>query len=73
METSADLLALLQWHRGDPRASAWEEAFLTSVVRQIEAFHGAAPLSEKQWDKVWQVLDKLGADFPAAGSGDDDA
>ena len=62
METSADLLAILQWNRGDPRLTAWEEGFLTGMVRQIQDFHGAAKISPKQWDKIHQVLDKVAED-----------
>jgi hypothetical protein len=62
METSADLLAILQWNRGDSRLTAWEEGFLTGMVRQIQEFHGAAKISPKQWDKIHQVLDKVAED-----------
>jgi hypothetical protein len=62
MELSADLLPLLQWHRGDPRLTAWEEGFLTCMVRHIQTFHGAAKISPKQWDKIRQILDKLYAE-----------
>jgi hypothetical protein len=59
METSADLLNVLQWNRGDPRLSAWEERFLTSMVRHIQTFHGAAKITPPQWDKIHEILDKL--------------
>jgi hypothetical protein len=62
MELSADLLIQLQWHRGDPRLTHWEEGFLTGMVRHIEAFHGAAKISGKQWDKIRAILEKLDAD-----------
>jgi len=62
MELSADLLILLQWHRGDPRLSHWEEGFLTGMVRHIETFHGAAEISVKQWDKIRLILEKLDAE-----------
>ena len=59
MDTSADLLNVLQWNRGDPRLSAWEERFLTSMVRHIQTFHGAAKITASQWDKIHEILDKL--------------
>ena len=59
MELSADLLPILQWNRGDPRLTAWEEAFLAGMVRHIETYHGAAKISPKQWDTIRQILDKL--------------
>jgi hypothetical protein len=62
MELSADLLPILQWHRGDPRLTAWEEGFLTGIVRHIETFHGAAKISPKQWDKIRMILEKLDAE-----------
>jgi hypothetical protein len=71
MEASADLRELLQWHRGDPRASSSEEQFLTSIVRLIETYHGAAGLTREEWDKIWEVLDKLGTDFADTDNDDD--
>jgi hypothetical protein len=62
MELSADLLPILQWNRGDPRLTAWEEAFLAGMVRHIETFHGAAKISPKQWDKIRMILAKLDAE-----------
>jgi hypothetical protein len=59
MELSADLLPILQWHRGDPRLTPWEEEFLTGMVRHVQTYHGAAKISPKQWDKIWAILDKL--------------
>jgi hypothetical protein len=59
MELSADLLPILQWNRGDPRLTAWEEGFLAGMVRHIETFHGAAKISVKQWDKIRLILEKL--------------
>jgi hypothetical protein len=59
METSGDLLILLNWNRGDPRLTAWEEDFLTGMVRHIQSFHGAAKISPKQWDKIRAILEKL--------------
>ena len=62
MELSADLLILLQWNRGDPRLSHWEEGFLTGMVRHIQTFHGAAKISPRQWDKIRLILEKLDAE-----------
>jgi hypothetical protein len=62
MELSADLLPILQWNRGDPRLTAWEEAFLAGMVRHIVTFHGAAKISPKQWDKIRMILEKLDAE-----------
>jgi Spy/CpxP family protein refolding chaperone len=59
METSADLLPVLEWNRGDPRLTAWEEGFLVSMVQQIRAFHGAAKISRKQWDKIHAIMEKV--------------
>jgi hypothetical protein len=64
METSADLLNVLQWNRGDPRLSAWEEQFLTSMVRHIQTFHGAAKITPPQWDKIHEILDMLDKEPP---------
>ena len=61
-ETSADLLPILQWNRGDPRLTRWEEDFVTGMVRHIQTFHGAAKISPKQWDHIRLILDKLEED-----------
>jgi hypothetical protein len=62
METSADLLPILQWNRGDPRLTRWEEDFLTGMVQHIRTFHGAAKISPKQWDQIRLILDKVAED-----------
>jgi hypothetical protein len=36
LETADDLLHLLQRNRGDPRLTAWEEAFLTGMGDCLE-------------------------------------
>ena len=59
MELSEDLLLVLQFWRGDPRLSHWEEGFLTGMVRHIQTFHGAAKITPKQWDKIRAILDKV--------------
>jgi hypothetical protein len=59
IETSADLVTILQWNRGDARLTAWEESFLAGMVHQIQTFHGAAKISRKQWDKIHAILEKV--------------
>ena len=61
LDIAADLLPVLQWHRGDPRLTHWEEGFLTGMVRVLQTYHGKAKVSPKQWDKIRLILDKLDA------------
>jgi hypothetical protein len=62
LKTADDLLNMVQWSRGDPRLTRWEEDFLTGMVRHIQTFHGAAKISPKQWDHIHLILDKLEED-----------
>jgi hypothetical protein len=59
LDTAGDLLALLQWHRGDPRLTPWEEGFLTGMVRALQDYRGKAKVSPKQWDNIQRILQKL--------------
>jgi hypothetical protein len=59
LDVAADLLSALQFWRGDPRLNAWEEGFLTSLVRLIQTTEGKAKITPKQWDKIHQILDKM--------------
>jgi hypothetical protein len=62
LETSDDLLNLLEWNRGDPRLTAWEEAFLTGMVRTLQKYRGKVAPTPKQWTKIRVILDKLEAE-----------
>ena len=66
LEANDDLLHLLQWNRGDPRLTAWEEAFLTGMVRTLQKYRGKVAPTPKQWDNITKVLDKLASDNPPA-------
>jgi hypothetical protein len=59
MALSQALLGLLQYWRGDPRMSHWEEYFYTSMVRIIQEYHGAAKITPKQLNKIQQIAEKL--------------
>ena len=50
---------ILQFWRGDPRLNAWEEGFLTSLVRLLQSTRGRAKITPKQWNKLHQILDKM--------------
>jgi hypothetical protein len=62
LEVAEDLLNVLQFWRGDPRLNYWEEGFLTSLVRLLQATRGRAKITPKQWDKIHQILDKMDRD-----------
>ena len=63
LDIASDLLPILQWNRGDPRLTHWEEGFLTGMVRVLQTYQGKAKVSPKQWDKIRLILDKV--DQPA--------
>ena len=67
LEVSDDLADHLRWIRGDPRLSAWEESFLAGIATLIRQTEGRCRLTEKQWDKFWQISAKV------AAADDDDA
>ena len=58
-ETAAYLAAMIRELRGDPRLSAWEEGFFASVEGVIRQTGGRVQLSRKQWEKAWQIRDRL--------------
>lgn len=62
LEATDDLLHLLQWHRGDPKLTAWEEAFLAGMVRTLQKYRGKVPPSPKQWDQIRSVVARLDTD-----------
>lgn len=55
---SWDLAGQLEWLRGDPQLTAWEEGFLSGMVRQIRATEGGCRISEKQWKVIRRIQDK---------------
>jgi hypothetical protein len=62
LDVAEDLLQILQYWRGDPRLNAWEEGFLTSIVRLLQTTRGKVKITPKQWDKIHQILDKMARD-----------
>lgn len=66
LETADDLLNVLDWNRGDPRLTAWEEGFLTGMVRTLQKYRGKVAPTPKQWDNITKILDKLASDNPPA-------
>ena len=62
LDVAEDLLNILQFWRGDPQLSPWEEGFLTSLVRLLQSTQGRAKITPKQWDKIHQILDKMDRD-----------
>jgi hypothetical protein len=62
LEATDDLLHLLQWNRGDPRLTAWEEAFLARMVRTQQKYRGKVPPTPKQWDQIPSVMARLDMD-----------
>ena len=62
LETADDLLNVMQWSRGDPRLTAWEEDFLTGMVRMLQKYRGKVPPTPSQWDQIRRILDKVAED-----------
>jgi hypothetical protein len=61
LETTEDLRNQLDWYRGDPRLTAWEEAFLTGIVRMLQTYHGTVEPTRKQWAVIRTLQEKLEA------------
>jgi hypothetical protein len=60
------------WVRGDPKLSAWEEAFATSIFHGLDA-ENRRFLSGKQKAIVWEIGAKVGfRGEPIPDSEDDD-
>jgi len=70
LEVSDDLADHLRWIRGDPRLTAWEESFLAGIATLIRETEGRCRLTQKQWDKFWQISAKVAV--PDDGDDDDD-
>ena len=43
LDVTEDLLANVQWWRGDPRLSAWQEGFLASMAHRLSISEGGIP------------------------------
>lgn len=71
LDVAADLLESLQFWRGDPRLTAWEEGFMASIVQVIQTFDGKAKISRKQWDVIHAILDKMAREPPEAPEPDE--
>ena len=62
-EQRAGLKVFVQWARGDPRLSAWEEKFLASITLLTNT-PGAPLPSEKQIEVIERIGTKLGWGMP---------
>ena len=62
LETADDLLNMVQWSRGDPRLTRWEEDFLTGIVRMLQKYRGKVAPTAKQWNQIRLILDKVAED-----------
>ena len=58
-ETAADLAAMIRALRGDPRLTYWEEGFFANVEGILRQTGGRVQLTRKQWEKAWQIRDRL--------------
>ena len=72
LDAAEDMLALMQFWRGDPRRSSWQEGFLAEMVRRIDLSKGKYKVSPKEWDKFWEIRDLMVAD-PSGTDDEDDA
>jgi hypothetical protein len=62
LDASWDISFMINWLRGDPRLTWWEEAFLTSMKDRLRLTRGQMAISPKQWDKLWQIMEKVEED-----------
>lgn len=73
------LASLIRDRRGDPALSAWEEGFLTDIERLLRSHDGRVTLTDKQFDRVFLIFEKLEGlevapvdELPEAGGHEDD-
>ena len=57
--TAADLAAMIRTLRGDPRLTAWEEGFFANVEGILRQTGGRVQLTQKQWNRIWIIHDRL--------------
>lgn len=62
LDAADDMLNLMQFWRGDPSLSAWQEGFLCEMVRRLRLSNGKYRVSEKEWKKFWEIRDLIMAD-----------
>ena len=55
------LASLIRDRRGDPALSAWEEGFLADIERLLRTRQGRVTLTDKQFDRVFLIFEKLEA------------
>src|SRR4051794_26178306 len=53
------LASLIRDQRGNPALSAWEEGFLTDIERLLRSHDGRVTLTDKQFDRVFLIFEKL--------------
>jgi hypothetical protein len=52
LDAAEDMLALMQFWRGDPRLSSWQEGFLAEMVRRIDLSKGKYKVSPEGTGQV---------------------
>lgn len=60
-EANLALARLIRDRRGDPSLSAWEEGFLSDIERLLRSHDGRVTLTDKQFDRVFLIFEKLDA------------
>jgi hypothetical protein len=64
IQTGQNLREILRTARGDPRLTAWEEAFLASLAARVWNAWGLINLTERQCKVLLQITDKIAAPMP---------
>ena len=64
IQTGQNLREILRTARGDPRLTAWEEAFLASLAARVWNAWGLINLTERQCTVLLQITDKIAAPMP---------
>ena len=60
-QANLTLAFLIRDRRGDPALTAWEERFLADIEKLLRAHEGRITLTDKQFDRVFIILEKLEA------------
>jgi hypothetical protein len=72
-ETGRRVAAIVALARGDPRLSAWEEGFLTSLADILRRTNGHIELSEKQAMALLRIQDKVSGQLAILAEAGEDA
>jgi hypothetical protein len=64
LDTAEDVLANVDWWRGDLRLNWWQEGFLANLSGRLRISRGRYKMSEKEWNKYREIQELMLRDPP---------